>query len=214
MQAGSTADTGVHQPTVLIADDHPAMAESLERWLGRDFQLLPSVTSLAGLEAALLDCQPDIVVLDIYFPEGTALGLLPALRARFPSTGFLVYSGSSDPEMPAAVVRSGAVGFVAKGEPLSVLREAVWRASIGRLTLPAGVGPDPYEVKKLHPSQPLTPRQRECLVLLQASRTHKEMAVSLGITVKAVEALVAKVRKAYGIPPGSGRVDYQLLALG
>ena len=205
-----------HPPLVLVAEDQPAMLESLERWLGAHFTLLlPSAITLAGLEATLTKRPPHVVVLDLYFPEGNALTILPTLKARHPATNFLVYSGTFEPQTPYAVIRAGAIGFVSKSAPIPDLIAAVWQASIGRLTLPGEQwGRAPLDVHRLYPKEPLTPRQRECLVLLQTGRTYEEIAECLGVTLKAVEALVAKIRKAYGIPPGSGRVDYGMLALG
>lgn len=82
-----------HPSLVLVAEDQPAMLDSLKRWLGAHFTLLlPSAITLAGLEATLNKRPPHVVVLDLYFPEGTALRALREGRQRFQGVQFLVHT--------------------------------------------------------------------------------------------------------------------------
>jgi DNA-binding NarL/FixJ family response regulator len=55
--------------------------------------------------------QARIAILDIQLRGGSALARLPALRAQFPATRFVIHSGHSNPEL---IRRAGADAYVLK----------------------------------------------------------------------------------------------------
>jgi DNA-binding NarL/FixJ family response regulator len=63
-----------------------------------------------------------VAVLDLELRGGSALKLLPALRAQFPATRFIIHSGHSNPEL---MRRSGADAFVLKSGDFDQLIAAI-----------------------------------------------------------------------------------------
>jgi len=66
--------------------------------------------------------QAQVAVLDIELRGGSALKQLPALRARFPGTRFIIHSGHALPEL---LRRSGADAFVLKSGDFDELIAAI-----------------------------------------------------------------------------------------
>ena len=78
------------RPRVLIADDHPLLAERCKSVLESEFDVLGIVTDGLQLVAAAYSQKPDLIVLDISMPflNGLLAGAqikkdMPAVRVLF-----------------------------------------------------------------------------------------------------------------------------------
>ena len=102
---------------VLIVDDHEGIRELFRTILEDDYHVAEA-DSGAALYAALDREQPDVVLLDMKLPDANGLGLLPAIRERWPGTQVIVLTGApKDSEaMCAAVeaVNQGAFSLLSK----------------------------------------------------------------------------------------------------
>jgi DNA-binding NtrC family response regulator len=102
---------------VLIVDDQEGMRDLLKTILETDYHVAEA-DSGAALHKALEQEQPDVVLLDMKLPDANGLGLLPAIKNRWPETEVIVMSGApSDGEAvswAAEAARSGAFGFLSK----------------------------------------------------------------------------------------------------
>ncbi len=114
-------------PLVLIVDDDPILAERLvqeaEAWGLRGRM----ACDLASARAALDRERPDVVLLDLSFPEGPEAGLafLGELNAWQSSLPVLVLTGSEDFGDRVSVARLGARGFVQKPSAPAQVLDAV-----------------------------------------------------------------------------------------
>lgn len=68
------------RPTVLLADDHPVVAEGLASLLRDDFTLVGTVTDGASLLDAARRLGPDVIVTDISMPGMSGLDALRRIR--------------------------------------------------------------------------------------------------------------------------------------
>ena len=66
--------------------------------------------------------QAQIAVLDIQLRGGSALSRLPALRAQFPGTRFIIHSGHANPEL---IRHAGADAYVLKSGDFDELIRAI-----------------------------------------------------------------------------------------
>jgi DNA-binding NtrC family response regulator len=102
---------------VLIVDDQEGMRDLLKTILETDYHVAEA-DSGAALHKALDLEQPDVVLLDMKLPDANGLGLLPAIKNRWPETEVIVMSGApSDGEVgswAAEAAKSGAFGFLSK----------------------------------------------------------------------------------------------------
>jgi DNA-binding NarL/FixJ family response regulator len=103
--------------TVVIADDQPVLRDALADFirLFDDFHLLGAAAS--GQEALELVSAlgPDIALIDMRMPGG-GVELVGEIRARAPGTRVLVLSAAGEPEIVMQALRSGASGYLVKGD--------------------------------------------------------------------------------------------------
>jgi DNA-binding NtrC family response regulator len=118
--AGSSRRAG--KGTILIVDDEEGMRDLLKAILENDYQITEA-DSGAALRQALDQEQPDLVLLDLKLPDANGLGLLPAIKQRWPATEVIMLSGaptdSEGASWAAAAVRGGAFGFLSKSVEFS-----------------------------------------------------------------------------------------------
>lgn len=165
---------------LLIVEDHPlfrsGMAHMAEH-LRPDWELA-FAGSAAETLSALMQARPDAVVVDVGLPDEDGLSLTRAIAQRWPGLPVLLISARDMPAMATLAERSGAHGFVGKGEPPDAIAEAIDGVLLGRRRFEPG---DPAV-----PS--LTARQGEVLKLLEAGCSNKEMRHRLGIAERTVRA--------------------------
>ena len=98
---------------LVVAENHPAMLAQLRR-LGDDYEIVR--TAADGLEAyeAVLELQPDVVLLDISMPIMDGLRTAQRLRQEKCSAKIILLSAYDDPDFIAAAFSAGADCYVAK----------------------------------------------------------------------------------------------------
>lgn len=175
---------------VLLVDDHPLVLQGLRSALEKESEL--EITAVANtLDAARLALQGpiDVVVCDIRLPDGTGFELLKQSRLYGPKPAFLMLSSFDSIQYVDAAVRLGASGFILKSAPSDTIASAIREIHEGgvRFETPAvRIGSSP-------PTPALTSRERDLVRALLAGRSNDEIAASLGISHKTVEAHLSKL---------------------
>ncbi len=122
--------------SIVVAEDN----DDLGMVMAPLFDAVPSLHSAAPTayldEVAPLISQHKarVAVLDIELRGGSALKQLPALRAQFPGTRFVIHSGHAIPEL---MRRTGADAFVLKSGDFDELIAAI-QSLAGPASAPAG----------------------------------------------------------------------------
>lgn len=109
---------------VLVVDDDPSIRRSLERILGADTRLevLQAEDGLAALR--ILESRPvDILISDESMPQINGVRLLQTVRARWPGTRRVLYTGHPHADVVLEAINRGGVDKVLmKGVPVEQLR--------------------------------------------------------------------------------------------
>ncbi len=125
------------RPRVLLADDHHAFLQSVNRLLAAAFDIV----ALASDGRQALDLarrlRPDVVVLDIAMPHLDGFQTLEQLRRDDPETRVVFLTMHSDNEFVAAAINGGAYGYVLKSRVHLDLISAIDHALAGRLFVPS-----------------------------------------------------------------------------
>ena len=97
--------------SVLIVDDHELVRRALRDLLAAesDITLTGEAATLDEARAAIAEQEPDVLLLDLRFPEGSGLDLCLELRDR--PTEVLVLTSSVDPREALEAVEAGAAGY-------------------------------------------------------------------------------------------------------
>jgi DNA-binding NarL/FixJ family response regulator len=102
--------------SIVLADDHPVVRQSLKKLLNQqaDFHLVGESDN--GLETLNLvrQLQPDLLVTDLMMPGMNGLEVTRRIRLSFPAIRVVVVSVNADEPYVAGAFRCGANGFVLK----------------------------------------------------------------------------------------------------
>ena len=183
--------------TILIVDDHRLFADvvaySLEQLGAR---VVGPVGSAAEAVAMVAAERPDVVLLDLFLPDGDGIDAGRRILAAHPNTIVLALSASTDPRAVTEAVDAGFRGFVPKEARLPSVVEAIQAALDGRsvimrpaqtpTSLRSGVSPSLLAAG-------LTTREREILELLVAGLGSRAIAEELRISVNTVRTHVQSV---------------------
>jgi DNA-binding NarL/FixJ family response regulator len=195
---------------VVIAEDAAIMRDGLTQTLSRRGQdVVAAVADPDSLLQAVIDCQPDVAIIDVRMPPTyTDEGLRAAqsVRRDHPGTGVLVFSQYIETRSAAELFAgtAGGIGYLLKDRVAYVTDfiDAITRVAEGGTVL------DPDVVRHLLSAgrradalAALTPREREVLSLLAQGRSNTAIASAFTISPRVVEKHVASIFAKLGLAP-------------
>jgi two-component system CitB family response regulator len=101
---------------ILIAEDDPQIAEIQRRFVERidGFEVIGISHSTRDAQDMLDVFNPDLVLLDIHFPDGSGLDLLKALRSGDSQTDVIMITAAKEVESLSEALRLGVFDYVLK----------------------------------------------------------------------------------------------------
>lgn len=175
---------------LLIADDHDLLRDALRSHFEREAPgtAVQGVGTVSEALKVLDDGEPfDILLLDLRMPGMNGLNGLVRLRERYPSLKIALMSGEAKNEDIRLAMAHGAVGFLPKTLPGSVLLQAVQRMAAGEQFLPDNLPESAISTDGNALNSTFTRREREVLDFLLKGQSNKEIARALEleeVTVK------------------------------
>jgi len=113
---------------VLIVDDHPGFRATARMVLeGDGFEVVGEAGTGTDAIARAHDLKPDVVLLDIGLPDVDGLEVASRLTANGSAPAVVLCSSRSADDIGPEVARSGARGFIPKGELSGAALEALLR---------------------------------------------------------------------------------------
>lgn len=146
---------------------------------------LAEAVSLSASEAF------DVVLLDLIFPDGSALDALETLRERSPNLPVVIFSNQVD-AVDRAMAR-GASAFVTKDSDLRELRQAIQSAVEGKPFISRGATASQGDGDAPH--HRLSKREHQIMMKMIAGQRNKEIAFELDISEKTVATHRARLFK-------------------
>ena len=184
------SESPLTKSTVFVVDDDQAMRNSL-KWLIESVGV--RVESFASADEFLAGYQPGrsgCLVLDVRMPGMSGLDLQEYLVEHNIQIPAVIITGHGDVPMAVRAMKSGAIDFIEKPFNDEVLLDAIRRAIAYE------------EQQRSHYSENLrikerlahlTPREHEVMEMVTDGRSNKEIANSLGVSAKTIEAHRARV---------------------
>lgn len=200
----------------LLIDDHPMVRDFFKRLLLQLYQDAAVEEAANAREAiALISHGPwDVVFLDIDLPDRSGLDLLHDLRAVAPEVPVLVVSGRLEEEFGERALKSGAMGFLQKGNMTDEIKIAIRRVRAGKKyispELAARLLENNLNPVDQTPHAALSTREFEVLRMLGEGRTVSEIAAVLNLNVKTVSTYRTRVLEKLGLRNTAGIIRYAL----
>ncbi|MEI7598456.1 MAG: response regulator transcription factor [Aestuariivirga sp.] len=171
--------------SVIVADPNTIMLQALSDLFERDkrFSLVATSKTAEGFLESCLRVPVDIGIVDWTIPQLGAERLLGILRDRPDAPRIIVYSGSSDPDLPRRAMAAGAAAFLTRDAPEQQLLDVAATVAAGRMVFPY------MDVRglKRDPRDSLTEREKTLLAALAKGRTNIELAAELDISINTVK---------------------------
>jgi DNA-binding NarL/FixJ family response regulator len=174
---------------VLIADDHSIVADGLRSVLEKSCDVIGIVQDGRQLLIEAPKLKPDVIVLDIGMPFLNGLDAAERLKPLLPGVKFVFLTMMDDPNLAAAALNLGAVGYVLKQSVVSELLKAVSEVLHGKSYVTPRLQAENWAVREARAQQlskGLTPRQKDVLQLLAEGRRTKEIADILNVSERTV----------------------------
>ena len=182
---------------ILIADDHAVVRAGLRQILTEAFPA-----------ARFLECDDfpetlksirergcDLVVLDLFMPEGNGLEVLRELRESHTHLPVLVLSSAPEEQMGVRVLRTGASGYLNKQAAPEHLVQAVRKVlGGGKYVSPAlaeQLATEAGHSQPLH--EKLSARELQVLHLVVKGRSIKDIAGELSLSQKTIRTFHARI---------------------
>ncbi len=178
---------------VLIADDHGILREGLKALLAAtaDIEVVAEVADGQAAVEQVAKVGPDVVLMDIHMPGLGGLEAALQIKKDRPNTKIVVLTQYEDREYVRRFLKIGVSGYVLKKAAGSALADAIRGAHAGGLVLDPQVAREameelarPAQAEKSDLYESLTDREKQVLKLVAEGKSNKEVAETLGISVK------------------------------
>jgi two-component system response regulator NreC len=181
---------------VLLADDHAMVRKGFRLILEAQPDMEIAGEAGNGRDAVELaeKLHPDVVVMDVAMPELNGIEATRRLAASSPHTRVLALSMHKDSVYVREILRAGARGYLLKDSIDTDLISAVRAVAKGDGYISPGVSDAVLSDYRRHVTDPLDLlTSREVLQMIAESKTNKEIAVALNLSVYTVEAHRGKI---------------------
>jgi DNA-binding NarL/FixJ family response regulator len=199
--------------TVLIADDHDIVREGLRQIVSETQDIVVGGEARTGGEAIerVRGGGWNVVVLDLNLPDRPGLDVLAQLRAMAPALPVLILSMQEAPSYAARAMKAGAAGYVSKSNAREHLVAAIRKVARGeRFLTPAMAESLALDFMQGGGSRVLSDREFEVLCLIAGGKPPREIAASLGVSVKTVATHRARVLEKLGLKNNADLVQYAI----
>ena len=186
---------------ILVADDHPLFRQGVIATLREDAEF--SIVAEASLAAAAIEAAretlPDIILLDMQFPDGTGLDVIDALQDDCPYSRVIILTVVDDEDTLVEALKRGARGYILKGTSGTDLKAIVRSVAAGETYVtPQMAGRLLKELTAARDDNPsgvlgLTDRERSILDLVATGMTNKEIADSLFLSEKTIKHYMTNI---------------------
>ena len=177
-------------PRLLIADDHAIFAESLQMVLEKTYAVVGIVSDGRALVSEATRLKPDVLVVDVAMPLLNGLDAARRVRKQAPNIKIVFLTMTDDPNLAAAALELGRVGFVLKNSAMRELQTAIDHVLRNESYLVPKLRAEDWVARKARAQQfskALTPRQRDVVQLFAEGYPIKQIADQLNLSPKTVE---------------------------
>ena len=205
---------------ILVADDHEVVRRGLRSLLEAQPGWEVVAEAVNGRQAVVeaLARQPDIVILDIAMPELNGLEAARQIVKALPRAEVLVHTMHYSEQMAHEVLAAGARAYVLKSDGGQDLLAAIQSLLLHKIYLTSSVSEvvvggylrSTAAVAAPPSADRLTAREREIIQLLAEGKANKDVANTLGISLRTAENHRANIMHKLNLKSLSDLIHYTL----
>ncbi len=206
---------------ILLVDDHQLIREGIASMLGdcNDIEIIGSVPSGEEAINAVRMNRPDVILMDIMMGGMTGIEATRWIKGDDPDIKVILVTMEISKEYVSAGITSGVNGYLPKDSDKKTLIDAIYAVQNGghffNDAIMKLVFEDFYSREKLKnvPSKlphELTKREYEILRQVASSKSNKEVAESLFISIKTVETHKTHILEKLGLKNTTELVKYAI----
>ena len=194
------------QYRIVVIDDHAIFIQGLSLLIGgqRDFHVTGSATNAAAGETLIAEQKPDMAIIDLNLGDEDGLDLIKSVAEHFPETRILVLSMLQERYYAERSLAAGARGYVMKDAAADTLIAAMRTVLAGKIWLSDNeqkryidslFQPRAQKSQRKNPLETLSNRQLQIFRMLGRGHSTPEMAQTLSISTKTVDAHKEQLKK-------------------
>jgi DNA-binding NarL/FixJ family response regulator len=188
---------------IVLVDDHPLVREWLANLLHQqqDLAVCGEADTVDAALQRIRNTKPDVAIVDLSLANGWGLDLIRQLALAAPETRIIVLSMHDEKLYAERAMRAGARGYVMKRETAKVIVAAIRQVLRGELYLSAGL--QAMLAKNFvsgsksvaSPVATLSDRELEVFRLIGQGLPTRQIALSIGLSIKTVHTYQARMRE-------------------
>ena len=182
-------------PRILLCSGEPILARGLESVFRhvKDFDLLPSCGSLAGLLDQMVSSKPEVLLLDLN-PEVT-FAVLSDLKQAAPETSIVLWVTTISTELAFQAMGLGIRGVLRKQLPAELQVKCLQRVHAGELWFEKALTDSFLNARRVV----LTNREGQLVSLLAQGLKNKEIAATLMVSEGTVKVYLSRLFEKAGV---------------
>jgi two-component system nitrate/nitrite response regulator NarL len=184
---------------IFLVDDHPVVRTGVKAILKKKPYIKVTGEASGGVEAVekILAYPPDIVLLDVSLPDINGTEVIKRVKEKNKRIKILGYSIHNSGEYISEFIRLGAHGYILKDSPPDDLLIGIEAVYSGKNFFSSQINEElmQKQIEKIRQSKQtflkekkLTNREYEVLIRLANGMTNKEIAETLSLSIRTVEA--------------------------
>lgn len=183
---------------VSIAEDLPEIRAALEGLIKEqpDMLLLSSSSNAKDASTAIIDAQPDIVIMDINMPGMSGIDCIRMIKDDCPATQFMIFTIYENDDKVFDALAAGASGYLLKKTTPEKILDAIKELYHGGSPMSTPVARkviNHFKESKKPVHESLTNKENEILNLLSQGFLYKEISSQLCITVGTVTQYIHNI---------------------
>jgi DNA-binding NarL/FixJ family response regulator len=188
---------------VFLIDDHPLVREWLANVINQQSDLIVCghAEGREGCIEAMEKKRPDVAVVDISLKDCSGFDLIIEIKARLPRVEVVVLSMHDSPLYARRALRAGATGYVVKRETTRKICAAIRGVLNGTpyISQESEPAPESAVAREDVDLALLSDRELEIFRFLGLGNSTRQIAESLGISIKTVQVHCGNIREKIGI---------------
>jgi DNA-binding NarL/FixJ family response regulator len=199
---------------IFLVDDHSVVRAGIRMLIDAqpDMAVVGEASDGSAIVAAVARSGADVVLMDVSMPRVSGARATKELKEALPHVVVLALTRHGERAYLQQMIDCGASGYVLKQAAAGELLGAIRIASCGGTYLdPSIAGKVVHSSRREQVRAQLTAREREVATMIALGHTNKEVAATLGISVKTVEAHKARLMEKLDISSRAELVRFAMM---